>query len=345
MGIIIPLILIILISYLLWKSCENFDRYSRVIGYNLTDGVRGATINAIGSSLPELFVSFFFLFIMKDVIGFSAGIATILGSAVFNILVIPAVIIPVLIKNKSDLIIKKRLILRDAGILLLSQIALLYFIQDGVISLIDGFYLFLIYVSYLLILSKGKLFNKITKSLPSKKRKSVWIKLVVNVIYISVLCLFLVKLCEIVSGGKYPSYIPFNNYLEGLGMDIMLTAIFIAAAASSIPDLFISYVDATNGEVDDSLSNPLASNLFDICISFGLPLFLYTLTYGDIDLAHSLNPVVFSQIHSIILIMLVITILFLMSVMFSKTYTKHHSIFFILLYIYFIYRVIDLLYV
>jgi hypothetical protein len=51
-GILFPFLLIALASYSLWKSCSNFDRYSKVIGDQLTDGVRGATVNAIGSSLP-----------------------------------------------------------------------------------------------------------------------------------------------------------------------------------------------------------------------------------------------------------------------------------------------------
>ena len=59
LGVFIPYILIILASYLLWRSCANFDRYSKVIGNRLTQGVRGATINAIGSSLPEFFTTFF----------------------------------------------------------------------------------------------------------------------------------------------------------------------------------------------------------------------------------------------------------------------------------------------
>ena len=41
--------------------------------------------------------------------------------------------------------------------------------------------------------------------------------------------------------------------------------------------MFISALDAKSGDVDDSLANPLASNLFDICIAFGVPLFIYTL--------------------------------------------------------------------
>ena len=153
LGVFIPYILIILASYLLWQSCANFDRYSKVIGSRLTQGVRGATINAIGSSLPEFFTTFFFLIILQDVEGFSSGLATILGSAIFNILLIPAIVIFILIKFNHNLKINKKLIFRDTGILLVSQISLLYFIQDGVIGLLAAFYLFLIYLAYLLMLS------------------------------------------------------------------------------------------------------------------------------------------------------------------------------------------------
>ena len=147
MGILIPLVIIAVCSVLLWRSCSNFDRHSKVIGVNLTDGVRGASINAIAGSLPEFFTALFFLFLVNDVEGFSAGLATVLGSAIFNILLIPAVVIIVLVRNNHDVLIRKKLIIRDTGILLVSQIALLYFIQDSVISLLDSFYLFLIYVS------------------------------------------------------------------------------------------------------------------------------------------------------------------------------------------------------
>ena len=60
------------------------------MGRNLSDGVKGATINAISSSLPELLTTIFFLVFLKDAKGFSGGIGTVAGSAVFNAMIIPA---------------------------------------------------------------------------------------------------------------------------------------------------------------------------------------------------------------------------------------------------------------
>lgn len=336
------IIFIFFCSYFLWKSCSDFDRYSKIIGYKLRDGVRGATINAIGSSLPELFTSLFFLFLLGDVIGFSAGIATILGSAVFNILVIPAFIIPILIKNKHQVLIQKHLIIRDAGMLVVSQIALLYFIHDGIVSLSDGFYLFLIYIVYISLLSRSGIFTTKVDDVHKQRIYEAWKRIVVDVIKISFWCLVLVKICELLGGNEFPSYIPFHTYLKGMNWDIMFIAIFIAAAASSIPDLFISIVDAKNGDVDDSIANPLASNLFDICISFGLPVFIYTLFNGEIVLNEGLEDTFHQDVKSLILIMMFLTVIFIISVLVAKEYKLFHSILFGLLYIVFIYSIFHL---
>ena len=342
MGLILSVLLIILSSYFLWKICFNFDRYSKIIGYRLTDGVRGATINAIGSSLPELFTSLFFLFILKDVIGFSAGIATILGSAVFNILVIPSIIIPILIKNNHEIIIRKKIIMRDAGVLLISQLSLLYFIKDGVISLSDAFYLFLIYLSYILLLTRGAVLADKSPSKHKKRTQNALKYLLWDICKISFWCLILVKSCELMGGGPFPTYIPYSEYLSGMGWDIMIIAVFVAAAASSIPDLFISVVDAKNGNVDDSIANPLASNLFDICISFGLPLFIYTLTEGEINLNQSSSISSLADINALIVIMIGLTLLFILSVLVVKKYRLAHSFLFIILYFVFIYLIFNL---
>ena len=116
MGIIIPLFLIILTSIIIWKSSDGFDIASSYLGRNLSDGVKGATINAISSSLPELLTTIFFLVFLKDAKGFSGGIGTVAGSAVFNAMIIPAFSVLVVyyykisksIKVSKNVIIKRQ---------------------------------------------------------------------------------------------------------------------------------------------------------------------------------------------------------------------------------------------
>ena len=65
-------------------ACDSFDDSASYLGRNMAPGLKGATINAIGSSMPELMTAFFLLFLFHERDGFAAGIATTAGSAIFN---------------------------------------------------------------------------------------------------------------------------------------------------------------------------------------------------------------------------------------------------------------------
>jgi Ca2+/Na+ antiporter len=73
MTLIVSLGLIILCCLIIWRASDGFEAASEYLGRNLTDGVRGVTINAIGSSMPELFTTLWFLFVLHDRDGFAGG--------------------------------------------------------------------------------------------------------------------------------------------------------------------------------------------------------------------------------------------------------------------------------
>ena len=53
MGIALPCILIFFTCLIIWRACDGFETASEYIGKDLSEGVRGGTINAISSSLPS----------------------------------------------------------------------------------------------------------------------------------------------------------------------------------------------------------------------------------------------------------------------------------------------------
>ena len=71
---------------------------------------------------------------------------------------------------------------------------------------------------------------------------------------------------------------------DGLHIPILFIAVVLSAAASSVPDTVISVKDAKKGNYDDAISNALGSNIFDISFALGLPLFVYTLLNGPIEM-------------------------------------------------------------
>jgi cation:H+ antiporter len=169
MGIIIPLVLVIICCVIIWRASDGFAIASDYIGRNLSDGVRGATINAIGSSLPELFTSLFFLFYLKDVDGFSGGIGTTAGSAIFNSMIIPAaVILVVIILGIARYInVSNKVVRRDGIALIIAEILFIMIISGESIDWWHGLYLMIIYFIYLTYM----LISMARKGLAEKERR------------------------------------------------------------------------------------------------------------------------------------------------------------------------------
>ena len=292
--------LICLSTYLICKASESFDIASSYLTRNLNEGIKGPTINAIASSLPELLISFFFLFYIGDLEGFSAGYATIIGSSIFNIAIIPAVsFLAIYYKNGTPLFpTDKKIIEQDGFFLIVTEIALLAGLYFGGISIYLATILIVLYCIYIVLVFKKRnnknltntartsqnnkedyiqetgLFKKIINIniaglILNKSKLNTWkasLILVISLVTISLACKELVTSSEQLS--------------EQLNMNLFFITFFIAAVASSIPDTILSVKDAQNEKYKDAFSNAYGSNIFDICIGIGLPVLVYLLVNG-----------------------------------------------------------------
>lgn len=156
MGILVPLILIFFTCLFIWRACDGFETGSEYIGRNLSEGVRGGTINAISSSVPELFTTLIALFILSDKDGFAVGIGTTAGSALFNGMIIPAVCILTVVgtvvvgKQVLSVNVSSKVILRDGLSLILAEFLLILCLGGNRLvwwqgALLMGFYLGYLY--------------------------------------------------------------------------------------------------------------------------------------------------------------------------------------------------------
>ncbi len=295
----VGLLVIVISCLVIWRASNGFDIASVYLGRNLSDGVRGATINAIGSSMPELFTTLFFLFAAGEVDKFAGGIATTAGSAIFNIMVIPALVIFAVIGAglSRKIQVSKRIVLRDGISLIIAEIILLYLISGDTLHWWHGLILMAMYLVYVVILlgsmrgksaeAEGEEFYE-NDGATSRLRafitlnwevvfvknqlnaRNAWALLLASMLIIGLACFFLVGACEQVA--------------HGLGVNTYFVAVILASAATSVPDTILSYRDAIAGKYDDSLANALGSNIFDVCFALGFPLFLYTIIYGPIGM-------------------------------------------------------------
>ncbi len=299
MDILISISMVLISTLIIAKACDGFEVAADYIGRNLSEGVKGASINAIGSSMPELFATFVFLFIFYETSGFAGGIGTTAGSAVFNSMIIPAVCILAAIKvfKVSAIEVSKKVILRDGLMLIAAEFVLIVTIGER-LEWWHGMMLMLLYVGY-----AGYMFASMEKNVNEEEEEeeeeednnesqnsliafikldfedaivgqnkiqtnNAWVLLSVSTIFIAVACYILVYGCEL--------------FGQAIGIHGYFVAVILAAAASSVPDTILSYKDAMKGNYDDAVANALGSNVFDICFALGLPLFIYTLLYGPI---------------------------------------------------------------
>ena len=79
---------------------------------------------------------------------------------------------------------------------------------------------------------------------------------------------------------------------EQLNVPLFFVAVIVAAAASSVPDTFLSIAAAQRGDDDGAVSNAFGSNIFDICVCLSIPLLVncYLNQWQPISLSQDGEP-------------------------------------------------------
>ena len=300
---------------------------SEYVGRNLSEGVRGATINAIASSMPEVFTSFFFLFVLNDATGFSGGIGTTAGSAIFNSMVIPAVSIIAVISMGAvkKIEISRKVLFRDGIALIIAEFIFLILISGSALDWYHGLLLMSVYVIYIVFMFASmdkKTKEALMASAPQEDEEDnqeeaentespsfflAVITLDLERVFIGKAKInntrawfLLVTATMCIAGvcywlvlacewlGEKTYEVPYLGTFEGLDIPVMFVALILASAASSFPDTIISIKDAKKGNYDDAISNALGSNIFDVCFALGFPLFVFTLINGPIVMSEDI---------------------------------------------------------
>lgn len=297
--LMIHLLGVIFACIIIWRACDGFEVASSFLGRNLSDGVRGATINAIGSSMPELLTTLIALLLYADKQGYAFGVATTAGSDIFNSAVIPGLVILLVTLGGvvSTISISKKVAWRDGFGLILGEVLLIAVLAKNEITWVHGLTLMSYYVIYIIYMfstmskkelievsdnnedkEEGKvsrikgLFTLDLESFVLGKNLSIttakaWSLLLVSIAFIGGACYVLVQSCYGIGAG--------------LGINTYFVAVILAAAATSVPDTIISLKDALAGAYEDAVGNALGSNIFDICVCLGLPLFLFGIFTGE----------------------------------------------------------------
>ena len=300
MDVLLSLVIILAAVYALSVITEGFfivslDKISRRL--NLSDEVAGASLMAMGSSAPELAIALIALFsgggAHSDV-----GIGTIVGSAVFNILVITGVSAVV----AGGLRIHPFAVRRDTLVYLLSIVYLALIFLDGEVVMAEALLGLVAYAAYvaLLVFVKGPPAspNEPAKAAPQPSHspgKSG---------FLGPLEALLTRLLRLVTGAPDKNYVwtfalsialiialsyalveATIVFAAGIGIPPVIVALTLLAAGTSAPDLISSMDVARDGRGGMAVANAIGSNIFDIFVGLGFP-WLMALLIGGMAAVH-----------------------------------------------------------
>lgn len=299
--------LLIFCFYLLSKIVDDYfidslDNISDWLG--LSPSVAGATLLAVGTSAPELSTALFALFLPNS--NPAIGLGTVVGSAIFQVLVVIG--FAALVRTSY---LNWKPVMRDGVFYAATIILLILFVGDGSFTLLESSLLLLTYVLYLVILFIWTKYIPDTQTEPDpidivseshKKAKYPIINLMTQpldgimdwilpdcrVDQKQTLRVFFTSLI-LIAFLSYWLVVAAQSISIFIGIPPAIVALTILAGGSSIPELISSYVVSKEGRGDMAIANAIGSNIFDILISLGLPLFIYTAQFGTLSPVDSEN--------------------------------------------------------
>ncbi len=321
--IILYILALLLSFYVLAVICDKYFVESLDIiakKLKMSSDAAGATLMAVGSSAPELFVALFAIIMPgeidpetgKEVGNEAIGVGNIVGSAIFNILVITGAVGVV---KKSKL--AWRPVMRDIffysiSVMLLISVFIIAngsgeFLGKSSFSVLDTIIFLVIYVVYVLVVIYWrKMFppNKVELELAQleadtealKKEESeeddgpkpLWKKIlypidfVLDLIFPSLKYFYVVFFISIafiagISWVLVESAVGISNILH---IPKAIVALTVLAVGTSVPDLFSSIIVAKENKGGMAVSNGIGSNIFDILVGLGLPFLIMMLISG-----------------------------------------------------------------
>ena len=344
---------VVVISIAIWQVCDPFADAAQWIGeqFRLPGSVRGATLDAIASSMPELFSGIFFVVVAMEASGegaeaqalasaegFGATIATCAGSAVYNMILIPAVVALVIAakrKNRPTVDVEPEVVSRDGLWFVGCEILLIVFLFRETMHWWMGVVFLVLYGLYIVQLYfdakryRGRLQatkdalaavgsdasdavvieharnagHKIAVAHVLKAREgdddddinnagvffgffdvglnhvTAWAIILLTTLAAAAACYFLVEVTR--------------ELAVVLNVPTFFVAVIVAAAASSVPDTFLSVGSGLRGDDSGAVSNAFGSNIFDICVCLSVPLLVnsYLLGWKPVSLLQDGEPI------------------------------------------------------
>jgi cation:H+ antiporter len=268
MAILLWTLVAVVATAIIWQGSGMLETAGARLSawYELPDIVQGAIVVAIGSSFPELSTTVISTLVHGE---FELGVAAIVGSALFNILVIPGI---AGLNSREQLTANRDLVYKEAQFYMIAVAVLtLTFSFAAIYNPVESAgaiqgeitrWLALmpvaLYGLYVFVQYQDTLEHVSDVDASSIRAGREWVRLLFSLIIIA-------------AGveGLVQAAIHFGDIFN---TPSFLWGITVVAAGTSVPDAFVSVRAAREGRGITSIANVLGSNTFDllVCIPAGV---------------------------------------------------------------------------
>jgi len=246
-------IFVISMAALIWGAEVIIKESERIaLHYNISEFIIGATLVALGTSLPEMAASISASFKGQS----EMAVANVIGSNIMNIAMVLGLVFLIATKIAPD----RDLFGKDSAWLLFPVIIFPLMVMDGSLSRVDGFLLFAMMGAYVLFLIQSHGEEEIAEiDEELKKEPFRWGRTLG----------FLVAGFVLVVGGADFAIESAANIAKSFGISEWIIGLLLIAFGTSLPELVVSIKAARKGKADMSIGNIIGSNMANTSVVLG----------------------------------------------------------------------------
>jgi len=237
---------------LIWGADLIINQSERIaLKFNIPEFIIGATLIALGTSLPEMAASIAASYNGKPDI----AVANVIGSNILNITLVLATVF-LIARNINP---NRDFFAKDSTWALVPVLLFMLMIIDGVISRFDAILLLLLMGAYLLFLLQD------AKNIPEEDLEDIdestfsWVKTIPILIGGFLLVII----------GAHFTVESASTIAKSFGISEWVIGIVMISLGTSLPELVVSISAAAKGKVDMAIGNIIGSNMANTTVVLG----------------------------------------------------------------------------
>jgi len=245
-------IFVIAMAVLIWGADVIIDQSEHIaLKFKIPEFIIGATLIALGTSLPEMAASIAASYNGKSDI----AVSNVIGSNVLNITLVLATVF--LIAKKINP--ARDFFAKDSTWALVPVLVFVLMIIDGVISRFDATLLLLLMGAYMMFLLQDAKDIPELEDLDDSNHTFSWFKIIL---------MLLVGFVLVIVGAHF-SIESASEIARSFGISEWVIGIIMISLGTSLPELVVSVSAAFKGKIDMAIGNIIGSNMANTTVVLG----------------------------------------------------------------------------